>query len=679
MQAKSRRLFKIAHGKFWKFFGGVKPDGMKEAAGDAIEQMRIPALITLPIERYMGKNGQLLVHAGDYVKRGQPLTVPEGGRLVPLHATTSGTVLSIGEQVLPHPSGCTGRCVTIKTDGLDASVDPKPLKDWENSAPGPLLTHIREMGIEGLGGALYQTAAKLSSALDGLLKGCKVFIVNGCECEPGLSCDDRLMRERAAEIAIGIRIIQRILSPKLTVVAIEDDKQEAIKAMTEATAGIAFVHALPARYPQGEARPLIRAVTGIEVPYGVHTSECGVVVDNVATVYSVKRAVVDGEALTSRIVTILGSSMKHHGNAEVRIGTSVRFVLNAFHLHPEYRQRVIMGGPMMGFTLPSIDVPITKGTTCIMAPGSDEVPLADPPMNCIRCGRCARACPSRLVPYQMYAYSKAGDHAHAAKCGISDCTLCGSCAFACPSRIPLSLQFRREKAVQQILFKTEQRNTHARVAAAEHEKREAERKARIAAKRAAALARIKAGKTGKAAPAKAAAAAPASVNAADAAELEQRRQAALKARAARKAMMEAKAAKAAESAEAAAKDAVKAAPPQAASAEAAAAEAGAAAQAQASSRSEAPQKPAAAKPKGPALPYSLRRGGRLKTARTVEHWTAPEEREHDLGLVGNAPDENAPAPAERVITRKLPVETFEAPRPEEHPLPKNLKKLRARH
>ncbi|MGN0908780.1 MAG: electron transport complex subunit RsxC [Succinivibrio sp.] len=659
MQSKSRRLFRIAHGKLWKFFGGVKPEGMKDAAGDAIEQLRIPSLITLPVDRYMGKDGQLLVNTGDYVKRGQPLTVPGGGRLVPLHASTSGTVLSIGDQVLPHPSGCTGRCVTIKTDGLDAAVDPKPLKDWAEAAPGQILSHIREMGVEGMGGALYQTAAKLTSALDGPLKGCKVFIVNGCECEPGLTCDDRLMRERAGQIADGIRIIQRILNPKITIVAIEDDKQEAIKAMTEATSGIAFVRALPVRYPSGEARPLIRIVTGIEVPYGVHTSECGVVVDNVGTVYAVKRAVIDGEPVTSRIVTVTGSSMKRHGNAEVRLGTSVRFILNSFHLHPEYRQRVIMGGPMMGFTLPSIDVPVTKGTGCIMAPGAGEVPLSDPPMNCIRCGRCARACPSRLVPYQMYAFSKAGDHAHAAKCGIGDCTLCGSCAFACPSRIPLSLQFRREKAVQQILRQTEQRNTRAREAAAEHEKREAERKARIAAKRAAAMARIKAG--GKAAPSRAPG--EGAQASADALDLEQRRQAALKARAARKARLEAAAETTQEALE---------------SKEAQARQQEAANAAARADQAQAREADGSSSPSSPSLPYSLRRGGRLKVAQKVELWQAPSEHAPDLSLVGQVPDENAPAPAGRVITRKLPVETFEEPRPEEHPLPQNLKKLRSR-
>lgn len=313
-----------------------------------------------------------------------------------------------------------------------------------------------------------------------------------------------------------------------------------------------------------------------------------------------------------------------------------------------------MGGPMMGFTLPSIDVPVTKGTACVMAPGTAEVPLSEAPLHCIRCGRCARACPSRLVPYQMYAFSKAGDHAHAAKCGISDCTLCGCCSFECPSRIPLTLQFRREKAVQQILFRTEQRNTRAREVAAEHEKREAERKARIAAKRAAALARIKAG-GGKAAPAGAA------EDAADngKADLEFRRQAALRARAARKAQMEAASAKAAN------EEAAKKEQAQEAAAQAAAPE------------EKAPGQ-TVQKSRGPALPYSLRRGGRLKSAEKVELWQAPEEHERDLSLVGEVPDENAPRDEGRVITRKLPVETFEQPRPEEHPLPQSLKKLRSR-
>lgn len=488
---KTRQLIKISRGRTWKFFGGVNPPELKYASEDAIEELKLPALITLPTDRYVGNGGSILVKAGDYVKRGQPLTVPGVDRLVPLHASTSGTVLSVSPQILPHPSGFTSTCITIRPDGLDEAVAPNPLESWQNLPPQTILNHIRAMGIEGLGGALFQTAAKLSSALSSEFKGCNVFIVNGCECEPGLSCDDRLMRESAEEIALGISIVQSILHPKITIIAIEENKPQAIKAMSEATRGLALVRSLKVRYPQGSARSLIKAVTGIEIPYSEHTSEAGVVVDNVATVHAIKRAVVDGLPLTERVITMLGSSLGRHGNVRVRLGTSVRFLLSNFKLTPEFHQRIIMGGPMMGFTLPSIDVPVTKATACILAPSNDEIPYNEPQEHCIRCGRCARVCPSKLVPYQMYAYSRAGDHAHAAKCGIADCVLCGCCSFICPSRINLTVQFRREQALQDIICATEKRNDRARNAAIEHEKREAERKKRLAEKKAAALARLK--------------------------------------------------------------------------------------------------------------------------------------------------------------------------------------------
>ncbi|MBQ9273965.1 MAG: electron transport complex subunit RsxC [Succinivibrio sp.] len=482
---------KIRQGKVWRFFGGIRPPELKQASASPIEELRIPSLITLPVERHLGEGGELLVKVGDQVKKGQQLTIPKGERLVPLHASTSGTVTGIGPQILPHPSGFTGTCITIKPDGHDLSVESKPLPEWEDMEPAALLARIREFGVEGLGGALFQTASKLQSALDGP-DGCNVFIVNGCECEPVLTCDDRIMQEYAADIATGIRIIQHIIKPQLTVVAIEDNKSEAIAAMRAALEGSEVqLRVIPTRYPSGQARNLIRIITSLEIPFDEHTAECGVVVDNVETVLSIKQAVIDGVPVTSRVITVGGSSMGRIGNVRIRLGSSVRFVLNSFHLNPEFHQRVVLGGPMMGFTLPTIDVPVTKAASCILAPGSAELPLRQPALNCMRCGRCARVCPSRLVPYKLYALSLHSEHGKAQQNGITDCTLCGCCAFVCPSRINLTLQFRRERNIAFLLQDKERRNERALERIKAHEEKEAQERRKRAERKAAALQRIK--------------------------------------------------------------------------------------------------------------------------------------------------------------------------------------------
>lgn len=490
--ALSRQVEKILAGKHWKFFGGIHPASMKNSSSDAIEELRIPALITLPLDRHLGKNGVILVNVGDTVKRGQQLTVPDGQHLVPLHATTSGTILSIAPQVLPHPSGFLGMCITIKPDGLDEAVEAKPMTNWMTAKPEELLERIREFGVEGLGGALFQTASKLRSVLHNSTRGCKVFIVNGCECEPVVSCDNRVMIEQAREIVEGIKVIQKIIEPEVTLIAIEENKHEAIKVMKEACSGTAIVRVLPDKYPSGAARNIIKITTGIEIPYNTHTSESGIVVDNIQTVLAIKNAVIDGLPLISRVITVAGGSLGRTGNVRVRLGTSARFILNNFKLNPEFHQRMILGGPMMGFTLPSIDVPITKGVNCLLAPNIKDMPVKPAENPCIRCGRCARACPSRLVPYQIYAQSKASNHSASRKCGIADCTLCGCCSFVCPSKINLTAQFRREKAIQKLISDIERRNEIARERMALHEQRILEEEKKRNAKKAAALARIKA-------------------------------------------------------------------------------------------------------------------------------------------------------------------------------------------
>lgn len=490
-------LQKIANGKIWKFFGGIKPQELKDTSNCVIETLKIPSLITIPLSSHLGPEGEILVNVGDHVKRGQPLTVASG-RYVPVHASTSGTISAISKEVLPHPSGYTDLCISIKPDGIDECEPYNPISNWESVDNNTLLERIRSYGIEGLGGAVFQTEAKLRSALDDAKDGCKVLIINGCECEPAITCDDRIMQEQATDIAKGIAILNKILKPTVTVVAIEDNKHKAIQAMEVACKGVATVRVIPTIYPSGAARNLIKIITGIEVPYNVHTSECGIVVDNVGTVLAVKEAIIDGKPLTERVITVTGDNFKHQGNVRVRLGTSVRFILSNFGLNPEYHQRVILGGPMMGFTLPTIDVPITKAASCVLAPSSKQIPKLKQQTNCIRCGRCARVCPSRLVPYQMYSQSKASNHAAAQKCGIKDCTLCGACAYVCPSFIPLTAQFRYEKAVEKHIYEAEKRNARTKERMAAKQQRLHEEELARQKKKEEALARIKAQKEAEA-------------------------------------------------------------------------------------------------------------------------------------------------------------------------------------
>ena len=440
----SRVIDKIWSGKLWDFHGGIHPEEHKlESSEVPLVEAAIPPLLVLPLKQHIGSSAEVIVKPGDRVLTGQPLTRPESRMQVPIHAPTSGIISSIEPHTVAHPSGLSELCIHLQPDGLDEWREHFPLPDYQSLTPLELVGRIHEAGIAGLGGAGFPTDVKLATGREKV----EILIINGAECEPYISCDDRLMREEAQRIAEGIEVVRHILKPRLVLIAIEDNKPQAIAAMQAVVDGEQVqVRVIPTKYPSGAARQLIEVLTGRQVPSGKRSLTLGIIMLNVGTVFAVRQAVIDDEPLIRRVVTLTGDRFGKPGNAWVRLGTSVRWLLGQFQLNPEPRQRIIMGGPMMGFTLPHADVPIVKISNCLMAPSEVELPPPGEEMNCIRCGQCADACPVSLLPQQLYWYSKAGEHDKAQEYRLDDCIECGACAWVCPSSIPLVQYYREEKA-----------------------------------------------------------------------------------------------------------------------------------------------------------------------------------------------------------------------------------------
>lgn len=437
-------ISKIRKGKLWDFHGGLHPDEHKRESSEApLVNAGIPPFLVIPIKQHSGRIGRLLVKVGDHVLTGQQLTASDHPMEVPVHASSSGVITSIELHTVAHPSGLSEPCIHIKPDGLDQWRGREPWPDFHRYDAIQLFDRIRQAGIAGLGGAGFPTYAKLSVARE----KAEIVIINGAECEPYITADDRLMREHAREILEGVEIIKHILRPTITIIAIEDNKPEAIAAfLLHPLPDDVIVRVIPTKYPSGSARQLIEILTGKQVPARGRSLSMGVVMVNVGTTYAIRQAIIEDEPLIRRVVTLTGSQFKKAGNAWVRLGSSVRWLLTQFSLVPEPRQRVIMGGSMMGFTLPHADVPVVKITNCLLAPSVSELPPRDDEVNCIRCAKCADVCPVKLLPQQLYWYSRAGDHENAEKYNLSDCIECGACAWVCPSNIPLVHYYRQEKA-----------------------------------------------------------------------------------------------------------------------------------------------------------------------------------------------------------------------------------------
>ncbi|WP_445768504.1 electron transport complex subunit RsxC [Rheinheimera sp.] len=433
----------IKAGKLWDFHGGIHPPGRKQQTNQKpIAVLPLPDRLYIPLRQHIGVAGQLLVRAGEQVLKGQPLTRADNSMAVPVHAPTSGTVLSIAPHTGSHPSALPELTLVLQPDGLEQWRERQPLQ-LINCDKRTLLNRIQESGIAGMGGAGFPTHLKT-----GVSQPVDYLIINAVECEPYISADDLLMQEAATTIVKGIDILTQLLSPKAVLIGIEDDKPIAAAAMMAACSQREhyYVRTVPTKYPSGGEKQLIQLLTNKEVPNGRRPIDIGIVMQNVGTAFAIAQAVLDDQPLISRIVTVAGDTLSQPQNVLALIGTPVSHLLNHCGFQMQSPQRVIMGGPMMGFTLPDLSVPVIKTTNCILAPTAEELPAASAEMDCIRCSACADACPASLLPQQLLWYSKAKDNDKLSEYNLADCIECGACAYVCPSEIPLVQYYRVAKA-----------------------------------------------------------------------------------------------------------------------------------------------------------------------------------------------------------------------------------------
>ncbi|KXO13343.1 Electron transport complex protein RnfC [Moritella sp. JT01] len=449
----------IKNGKLWRYFGGVHPQENKiQSTRLAITTASIPKHLIIPVKQHIGQGGQIIVVPGDKVLKGQPLTASDSFMSVPVHAPTSGTIEHIAQYPSTHPSAMPEIAIKLICDQEDQALESQPALDYKQLSTAELQQHISLAGVAGMGGAGFPTAVKLSDK-----QPIEFLLINAAECEPYITSDDVLMRERADDIIQGIEILRHMIKPALCVIGIEDNKPDAANALETAikTANLSadiIVRKVPTKYPNGGEKQLIQVLTGKEIRKGQIPAQSGVVMQNVGTIYAVKQAIIDRQPLLSRIVTLTGKAFPQPRNVEALIGTPISALLSEFECDEDKAAAIIYGGPMMGFTLPHGQFSLTKTGNCILTPIKDEIPQVREPDACIRCGECSEACPVDLLPQQLHWYSLAKDVTKLADYNLMDCIECGACSYVCPSQIPLVHQYR--------IAKVEVRESDAELAAA---------------------------------------------------------------------------------------------------------------------------------------------------------------------------------------------------------------------
>ena len=434
----------IKQGKVWPFPGGIHPPGQKQqSTTQAITRLPLPDKLVVSLKQHIGANGKLIVEKGQQVLKGQALTKPSGNWSVPVHAPTSGLISDICPMPSAHPSALPELSVIIEPDGKDNWCELNPVTDAKALSHDELVDVIHQSGIAGMGGAGFPTYVKADTR-----KAIEFLIVNAVECEPYITADDMLMREHADGIVAGIELMQQLLSPQLTIIGIEDNKPDAIAAMKLAAQhnDSIIVQTVPTVYPSGGEKQLIKLLTGKEVPSGSIPADIGMLVQNVGTLFAVNQAVHEGKPLIERVVTVTGNTIHKQGNVWALLGTEIKHLLDCQGFSPVPQQRVVMGGPMMGFTLPTVRIGVVKTTNCILAPDHQELAEPGDEKACIRCSACADACPASLLPQQLQWFAKSKEYDKLNEHNLFDCIECGACAYVCPSEIPLVQYYRVAKA-----------------------------------------------------------------------------------------------------------------------------------------------------------------------------------------------------------------------------------------
>ncbi len=429
-----------------KLHGGLRLQSKKAAStGDPIFDIPVPAQLILPITQHVGDPAHPIVGIGERVLKGQLIAEQEGSLGAPVHASSSGKIVAIEPWPVSRRNGDNAPCIVIECDGDDRAIErAEAASEYLALPPEVLLAQIMQGGIVGLGGAVFPTAQKLMQA-----RTCEIeyLLLNGVECEPYISCDDMLMRERTAEIASGAQILMHALQINVCFVVVESDKLDALHKFSDVLGELGddrfVLKQVPTIYPSGGEDQLVQLVTDREVPSGGLPSDVGCLVQNVATAAAVHDWVIDHQPLISRVTTVTGDGVAKPMNVRARIGTTVADVIDFTGGYTDRAEQLIIGGPMTGKSISTDRVPIVKATNCVLV--VSETPSPGVEMPCIRCGDCASVCPVQLLPQQLFWYACADDERKMRAFGLTDCIECGCCDLVCPSHIPLTADFRVAK------------------------------------------------------------------------------------------------------------------------------------------------------------------------------------------------------------------------------------------